>query len=558
MAQRVGGEAAAILALTLAINPAYTAMTVFDNNALAAMMAGFGLACAALARYLRRETLTNAFLFGLAIGFAIWARANFVWIVVAGGVAALLVFRSRLLVPAKNWIAMCCGGIVGGSPFLIYQLESGAGTWKAQSLLEASRPLIDSIRYRIPMLQEMLLSDGEHRRMWGGGPLPKWELWFLPVVLGIACVVCVILRARNDRPRLADAQFVVLTLLFLASYMLLTRIEVAEHHLIALLPFAATVVVLACSILHSRYGTAWIISLSVALLYAGLAVYWQLAAIQGLRSSGGIGMWSGSVFELARHLDQEYQGREVKILDWGLQANLFVLTDSRFKSAELYVSGSEDTSRQNRSWKEEISKGGIFLLNGPEAHEDPKPSLGFLRALAETRPIVSRRYSVPQRNGAAYAEIIEIEPDSVQEGVTGVNLGSTLSMGDASVSKQLSGFYQIENGSWRWTSRTFAVIMATPHATNQHAELLVQLSIPDALIQKLGAITLSARLGDHLLPTETYAKAGDFAFRRDLPTAWLAPPTVRIDFSLDKALPPSSADGRELGIVVRTVAINTK
>jgi len=123
---------------------------------------------------------------------------------------------------------------------------------------------------------------------------------------------------------------------------------------------------------------------------------------------------------------------------------LYVLTDSRFKSAELYVSGLEDTSRQNRSWKEEISKGGIFLLNGPESHEDPKPSLGFLRALAETRPIVSRRYSVPTTQRPAYAEIIEIEPDSIHEGVTRANLGSTLSMGDASVSEQLSGFYQIE------------------------------------------------------------------------------------------------------------------
>ena len=131
-------------------------------------------------------------------------------------------------------------------------------------------------------------------------------------------------------------------------------------------------------------------------------------------------------------------------------------------------------------------------------------------------------------------------------------------MGDARVDQQLRGFYQIEGGAWRWTSREFAVILPAPDGANQDVELSVQLYVPDALIQKYGTITLTAHLGDHLLPPETYKNAGDFTFRRDLRTAWLTPRTIRIDFSLDKALPPAPPELRELGIVVRKIELNEK
>jgi hypothetical protein len=78
------------------------------------------------------------------------------------------------------------------------------------------------------------------------------------------------------------------------------------------------------------------------------------------------------------------------------------------------------------------------------------------------------------------------------------------------------------------------------------------------IIQNLGSVTLSSWLGEHALPPETYRQAGDFTLQRDLPATWLAGPAIDIQFGLDKAYSPPPPDRRELGIIVRGVAITPK
>jgi hypothetical protein len=88
--------------------------------------------------------------------------------------------------------------------------------------------------------------------------------------------------------------------------------------------------------------------------------------------------------------------------------------------------------------------------------------------------------------------------------------------------------------------------------------LILQLYIPDASIQKLGAITLTARLGDHLLAPETFRKSGQQTFERDIPAAWMKPEGNRFNFAVDKSLAPTAQDGRELGIVVVSAALEPR
>ncbi|HEX5432388.1 MAG TPA: glycosyltransferase family 39 protein, partial [Bryobacteraceae bacterium] len=110
--QETGSGPAMAAALILAMNPAYINMTVFDNNAFPGFMAALGLVCASLAGYLRRRTAAAALLLGLAMGFGVWARANFIWLLAAGGAAALIVYGRRALAPAPHWVAIACGGIL--------------------------------------------------------------------------------------------------------------------------------------------------------------------------------------------------------------------------------------------------------------------------------------------------------------------------------------------------------------------------------------------------------------------------------------------------------------
>ena len=84
------------------------------------------------------------------------------------------------------------------------------------------------------------------------------------------------------------------------------------------------------------------------------------------------------------------------------------------------------------------------------------------------------------------------------------------------------------------------------------------LTVPDPTIAKLKTIALSATIGGTMLPPETYTQPGQYTYTRDVAPNLLTSEAVRIDFQLDKALPPGSADARELGVIVASVGLDAK
>ncbi len=488
-------------------------------------MAALGLVCAAAAIYAARPTARAAFATGLAAGFGIWARANFLWTLAAGAAAYAIVYRNWRF-PARHWVAAGAGGILGGLPFLIYQTKSRGGTLEAMGLFTASQPFGQLLRYRLFLFADTLLADGEHRRLWGGlGAMPAWVLWTCALAAAAACAACMV-AGRGRFARFAALAFALLT-----GYLLATRLEVAEHHMIAMIPPAVLVCVLAGAGLQARYRSAWVVSAAAALLYAGGALYWQAAAVRGLHRTGGVGLWSDAVFELAGYLDRHYPGREIKILDWGFENNVFDLTRGRLRSKDLFW-----TARTPQQWREEIREGGVFVLGGPEAVESPAFSPEFRRALAGARPAFTR-HAIRQRSGALFAEVLEIQPGSVRE------------------PPQTGGVYPAESTGWRWTQARFW-IQTQPEAGP--LRLTLHLFVPEANLQQLGPVTLSARVGGHALAPEILRAAGAYTFSRELNPEWLKEASGRVDFALDKWLAPGPADSRELGIVLQDVSIEAR
>ena len=141
---------------------------------------------------------------------------------------------------------------------------------------------------------------------------------------------------------------------------------------------------------------------------------------------------------------------------------------------------------------------------------------------------------------------------------------SVLNMGDTRVEPQLvKGFHGIEAAAWRWTEKQFTVALRPPFGASQKGakltvKLTVKLTIPPVAIEKLKTIALSATAGSTALPPETYSTAGDFMYVRDIPASLLTGDSLRVDFQLDKAMPPSGADIRELGIIVLNIGLESK
>ena len=144
--------------------------------------------------------------------------------------------------------------------------------------------------------------------------------------------------------------------------------------------------------------------------------------------------------------------------------------------------------------------------------------------------------------------------DKVEEGP---KLASSFQIGDSTMAKQLAGgFYDIESGAWRWTMHKFAVTLGPPaRSAQQGAVLELHLTVPPSSIQKLGSVTLTASIGGTALAPETYTQPGEHVYRGDVPANLLTGDTVRVDFQLDKVVPPGDVDQRELGVVASSVRL---
>jgi hypothetical protein len=139
-------------------------------------------------------------------------------------------------------------------------------------------------------------------------------------------------------------------------------------------------------------------------------------------------------------------------------------------------------------------------------------------------------------------------------------MAAVLNMGDPKVEPQLiTGFYGVEGGAWRWVGKQFTVNLRTPFGSAQKgAKLTVKLTVPSVVIEKNKTVSLSATAGNVTLAPETYTTPGEYFYIRDVPPSVLTGDTVRVDFALDKVMPPAPPDIRELGVVVLSIGMESK
>lgn len=147
------------------------------------------------------------------------------------------------------------------------------------------------------------------------------------------------------------------------------------------------------------------------------------------------------------------------------------------------------------------------------------------------------------------------EPEEIS-----TRLASSLKMNDPAAAQQLvKGFYGLEGGAWRWTSKQFTAALHPPVGSPQRgATVTLAISIPPVVIDKLSSVTLTASIAGTKLKSETYSKPASYTFSAEAPADLLGKDPVNVDFALDKALPPGATDTRELGIIVTAVGLETK
>ena len=186
-----------------------------------------------------------------------------------------------------------------------------------------------------------------------------------------------------------------------------------------------------------------------------------------------------------------------------------------------------------------------YLVDEREMNNDPSnywvfTEAGLRRLLARTRwevcdwlvvqPEVGRQASFWERRERAFCLLRSQVADP----------GFTVRL--------LKGWHNLEEWTWRWTERKFSAALPAPRRSGT-AALTLKFVLPEAVLERLGSVTLTATLEGQPLPPETYRQAGECVYRREIPAAGLPPGTVVAEFELDKALPPDETDQRERGLI---------
>jgi len=395
-------KTAAYTSWILAIHPGYLVLTIYQGG-VGEWMLAFAALCITLARYLRAPSTLSAFWVGLAIGFGIWTRANVAWLIGSAILAAAIVVGKRILLPSRQLAAIATGTIIGAWPLLWYELRSDFATLRFMRSAALPDPLTDLISIRLQKLCEILISASDLRKMWDGAPPPVWQT--LLFTAGVACALFICFtQSRNSNPA---RRIAVLIFLFLLACMLFSRLNIASHHMIALVPIAALIVVVAAGKVCRSWPRARYAIAAIALLYVTTAAQSNLAAARQIRSTGGVRWWSNAIDPLASYLQRNCEGKNIKVLDWGLSNNLFVLSNARIRPAELFWGATIQRSGLGNLWKDEISPGDVYVLHTPSLEYSPDAAEGFRRAVAGS-PWSLRRTEFRQKNGAGYAEVVEI------------------------------------------------------------------------------------------------------------------------------------------------------
>jgi len=138
-------------------------------------------------------------------------------------------------------------------------------------------------------------------------------------------------------------------------------------------------------------------------------------------------------------------------------------------------------------------------------------------------------------------------------------LAAEIRMADPRAGSQLiSGWYAVEKDGWRWTARKFSAVLRPPIGAHKSgAVLMFNFTLPGAVIARLKTVTLGASIGGTQLEPQRYSRAEECIYVRDVPASLLSGHSVRIDFTLDKALPPGS-DPREFGLIANRLRLETR
>lgn len=369
-----GPEAAGLATLLLAVNPSFVFWSrqgVFVTSVTATL----GLAAAwAWLQWWRKRTWYHAALAGWLCGLGLYAKLLFLWLILALGMAWLVVMllrrgQSKQHFGPRDWSHLAVAAlafVVGCIPLLAYNIQTGGTLSSLSSNLTTSYygtnnlAVLPNLVERLGQLVTLLLGS----QFWYlGATYANWlQLVLFAVAAAVALATMLVRHQERTVASRALIPLIVITTVVLASCATVSALWVTHFALIV--PWPAIAIAGGAHTLWGRWHSPTsprptandhqqIGSTSRAqrpLLLVGttlccLAAGWigdvvsDVRYHQALAVSGGLGAHSDAVDDLAEWLttaNQMRPGRPILAMDWGISAPVALLTRGQVTPIEAF------------------------------------------------------------------------------------------------------------------------------------------------------------------------------------------------------------------------------
>jgi hypothetical protein len=396
---------AAVALVLLAVDPAYVFFGRVDTGPTAIALLLKALAGWLLLRWWDEGDTRSLAIGSFALGLGVYDKANFGWVLVAYGVAALAIAGRRLWQRLDGLtIAIAAGAfLVGSLPLVVYNLWSPLATIRGPGgpLPERSGWFLSQLVNRFDTLTGLL--DGSAIGDLVGVDLPRsyGVLPFVFLLAALAICMQLALAGLSSRRRRAAAFVLVAaatTLVLLAG----TRTSFRSWHVLLVYPLPhvmlAYVIVTGGRWVRSRQraSTRAVAAAATVLLTAACAAPAAVTTagmLDALQDSSGV--WSDRIYSLERYLDRGPAPAPVVVADWGLGQQLVLLSQGHLPVSDLnyaLAGGAEGSRRLAPHLRDPRTR---YVLHSTRFTQFPKARRRFLLTVRRhgSRLVLARRFA---------------------------------------------------------------------------------------------------------------------------------------------------------------------
>ncbi|NOX60481.1 MAG: hypothetical protein GXP42_00805 [Chloroflexi bacterium] len=426
--QLMGLRAGLVAAALLAVQPSFIFFMrqgIYVTNTTIALMLAIWLALIRLAETGRPRW---AWLIAFMAGLGLWAKFIMLWPLLATAILAPIIwifrdalglspasdFGPRVLLRPRVWLPALLAFLLGLSPFLLFNLKTGATFKHFMATLTRSYYGVENTAYltnlseRWSQMRHFL--RGDHFWYLGGNFADAWAypafiMAFL-ILLGVLAW-----RWRDDEARRLAlrglAVYAFFALLLLQTP--LTPTALWYTHLSMFSPVLALAIALGWDMLFGRFSPPW------SGLFAGLFVL--MMAVSGLRADMGYHRALAASGGLADHSDALYRlsdellARNVTApyaLDWGFEAPVILISQGRVNPIGVF--NYEPFDRPDDAFPERMrpllqQPGAVFLVHAPNRTNFPGRREALQALAADMGLELNTIAVIRERSGEPHSEL---------------------------------------------------------------------------------------------------------------------------------------------------------